>query len=264
MTDSAYIRFLENYEGAAACPEDFAAFWERKTTQAFAQISAKAVDVIPVLTYNAAASYALLSFPGTDGTILHARYLRPSEEKKYPALIMYHDIGRGVRGWHHITRFVSMGWSVIALENRAGRNKGDSLAELDLQQMYCDALSTAAAVLSLPETDAHRLGAWGEGFAGGLAIVTASMLGENCKCAAHNPMPAELTAEQAYTDLLNFAPLLKGPFLLGIGLLDQVAKPEGQYAVFHRATCEKLHKVYPRHEHERNNFFENELMKFLR
>ena len=66
-----------------------------------------------------------------------------------------------------------------------------------------------------------------------------------------------------YLDPVNLAPLLRGPLLMGTGLLDKVAPPEGQYAVYNRAVCPKKHLVYPKYEHERINFFEDELLKFL-
>ena len=66
-----------------------------------------------------------------------------------------------------------------------------------------------------------------------------------------------------YVDAVNFAPMLKGQLLLGTALMDKIAPPEGQYALYHRAGCEKTHFVYPKYEHERINFFEHEVLKFL-
>ena len=94
------------------------------------------------------------------------------------------------------------------------------------------------------------------------------------RCAALNPMPADfrrrngvsdekLLSALDYMDPVNFAPFLRGALLMGTGLMDKVAPPEGQYAIYNRAVCPKRHLVYPKYEHERINFFENELIKFL-
>lgn len=63
-------------------------------------------------------------------------------------------------------------------------------------------------------------------------------------------------------DPVSFAALLTCPLLLGTGLLDQTA--------FAKPICHlqsgrgpKTHLVYPKYEHERINFFENELLKFF-
>ena len=67
-----------------------------------------------------------------------------------------------------------------------------------------------------------------------------------------------------YVDRCGFAPLLRGELLLGTGLMDTVALPAAQYAVYNRAGCPKRHLVYPNYLHERINFFENELVGFFR
>lgn len=66
-----------------------------------------------------------------------------------------------------------------------------------------------------------------------------------------------------HLDAVNFAAQLRRPFLLGTALLDETAPPEGQYALYNRAICEKRHFIYPKCAHERINFFENEVLKFL-
>ena len=71
---------------------------------------------------------------------------------------MFHDAGRPVRGWHHMTRFVALGYAVFALENRA---------EADAQTQFADAQAAARAALSLPTT--LNLIAWGEGL--GLSLI---------------------------------------------------------------------------------------------
>ncbi|MEG0321948.1 MAG: acetylxylan esterase, partial [Oscillospiraceae bacterium] len=97
--------------------------------------------------------------------------------------------------------------------------------------------------------------AWGEGLGGGLAIGAAGQTPEAfCRCAALHPMPQSCK---------EFAPRLTCPLLLGTALMDRIAPPEGQQAVYDSATCPKQHLVYPKYEHERINFFEDKLPKFF-
>lgn len=252
MTITERIHTLEKYYGKHPCPEDFQQVWQ-------AEYQAMEVPVLtsqPVPFQNAAAVYQQLTFQATDGHTLTARYIRPAGEGPFPTLFFFHDLGRSCRGWHHMTRFVALGYAVAALQNRT-----DPQNFQELRQCYRDALSLCKAVCALSETDSGHLATWGEGFGGGLAIAAAALLGENTRCAALHPMPTEL--DDPYLDVENFSSQLTGSLLLGTALMDTVACPEGQYAAFHRAACEKRHLVYPKYAHERINAFENQHIQFL-
>lgn len=268
MTVREQEKILETYQGLARTPGDFAPFWREHWARA---TPCGEVRMEQVPYQNPAADYALLTFPVPGGRTLRARYIRPSGGGRFPTVLMFHDLGRGVRGWHHMTRFIALGYAVAALENQTSVTDWRAgLEELDLEERYTDALALAHTVSGLPHTDPDRLCTWGEGFGGGLAVVTAALLPDGGKCAALNPMPADLRSVCGasfsmadYLDPVSFAPMLKGPLLLGTGLLDRTAPPDGQYTIFNRAACPKTHLIYPKYEHERINAFENELLKFL-
>lgn len=261
MMDSEWMRALESYHSANVEPADFSEYWRKQNDHA-KQTAVLHEEELPFHSPNV--RYSLVSFKGTDGRSLQARCLCPRTDGRFPTVLLFHDIGRGARGWHHMTRFAALGFAVVALENRSGYKEGADLSQQDVVQLYCDALCAMHAAQSLKNTDTSRLMTFGEGFGGGLAIVSAAMSERPVFCAALNPTPADIPEQKAYIDLTHFAPLLTGSFLLGTGLLDSIAKPEGQYAVLHRCTCPREHHVYVRHEHERNNFFEDELLRFFR
>ncbi len=262
---------LCSYRGRSVCPEDFARFWSER----WCVSNPKEIRRTPVQFKNPAAVYEELHIAVKNGRTIQARYIRPSGEGRFPTLLMFHDQDRGVRGWHHMTRFVASGYAVVALEREPLHM--DWLCAPDpqmLEQCDTDALALVRAALLLPQTDAAHLVSWGEGFGGGLAIVAAAISDVEMRCAALHPLPADfrgccdgveegLFPKLDYVDLANFAPMLKGELLLGTGLLDRIAPPAEQYAIYHRAVCPKRHLVYPKYEHERINFFENELLKFL-
>jgi cephalosporin-C deacetylase len=64
-------------------------------------------------------------------------------------------------------------------------------------------------------------------------------------------------------DAVNFAPMVKAKVLVSTGLQDVVSPPSAQFALYNKLETEKQHMIYPKHGHELNNFFENELLKFL-
>lgn len=252
---------MERYLGESSCPKDFAAHWE----QIWQELVVREIQRERVAVGNPCAEYECLHIHTGQGETVHARYLRPAAgSEPYPVLLMYHDMGRGVRGWHHMTRFVGLGYAVVALENRMGAEESmETICPDRLEQCYIDALAAAKAAMLLPEADTARLTAWGEGFGGGLALAVSAVVPQSVRCACLNPMPTELKPEMAYLDAENFSGQLHGSLLLGTGLMDDVASPWGQYACFHRAPCRKRHLVYPKYGHERINAFENEHIKFL-
>lgn len=300
MSIPEMIKALESDTGSSFCPEDFTAFWTEQDQKA-AQPRPVVWKRVPF--HNPMADYWELTFPATDGKLLTARFLRPKLETPAPVVLMFHDNARKTRGWHHMTRFIALGYAVLALENREGcydLTKGweDGPSGLPLTQLYTDALTTAHLAERLPGINSAQMLTWGEGLGGGLAIVAAAMLPDRVvKCAALHPMPADfykvwesdvreglcaglrnqfrsgdpvhgreeaLFQTLGYLDLCGFAPLLRGELLLGTGLMDTVALPAAQYAVYNRAGCPKRHLVYPNYLHERINFFENELVGFFR
>lgn len=261
MTISEKKRQMECYEGAAICPEDFLTYWQTKAEQ----LGEIHITREPIQLGNPCAVYEKLYLTPEHGETVTARYIRPaSGAEAYPTLLMYHDMGREVRGWHHMTRFVGVGYAVIALENRIGTDVTmESIDKATLDQCYVDALTVAKAALQLSETNANRLSAWGEGFGGGLALAVSAVLPQEIRCACLHLMPAELPPEWAYLDVENFACYLHGPLLMGTALMDEIASPWGQYASYNRTPGQKQHLVYPKYAHERINAFENEHLKFL-
>ena len=183
--------------------------------------------------------------------------------------MMYHDLNRGVRGWHHMTRFLALGFGVVALEAEPFREDWKMQpAQAAFRQRYLDALAVAKAALALPWVDTGRVYTFGEGFGGGLALLAASLCPAVSRCAALNPLPGDFAGLglPGYDELdaANFAPLCRAEVLLGTCLMDEYAPPKGQAAIYNRLTCPKQWKLYPKYVHERVNFFENQMLCFFK
>lgn len=277
--------------------EEFTSFWREMAAQA-AKCRAFTLERVNIAA--PAAEYALLRFTAADGAPLRARYIRPAGGGAVPVVLQFHDFGRGARGWHHLTRYAALGYGVVALENRRERfdlTRGFDGApeELTAVRLLADALSCAYAASELPGTDPRRLAALGDGFGGGQAIAAAALV--PCeRCAVLNPQPLDIRTaweegfeggvyqgirpyfrdrdavhrtEDAlfraldYADCARFAPALSCRLLLGTSLMNEVSPPEAQAAFFQAAGGPKRRLCYPKYGHERINFFENEVLKFL-
>ena len=204
--------------------------------------------VVPCPVSTPTAEYQTVTFAADDGATLSARYIRPVGNKRVPTVLMFHDAGRPVRGWHHMTRFVALGYAVFALENRA---------EADAQTQFADAQAAARAALSLPTT--LNLNAWGEGLGGTLAIAAAAKQPQHViKCAAQNPL-----CTGAYADCAQYAAQLVCPLLMGTSGMDTIAPPDAQNAVYDAASCNKKRYIYVKYTHERINAFEDRVLAFF-
>ena len=193
------------------------------------------------------ASYEELTLVSTDGTELRARHVAPKEGERHPVILMFHDATRPVRGWHHVTRYVALGYEVLHLENRPGDVVGS------FAQCVDDALRAFDLATTLPQADPRRIVAFGEGFGGALALAVAERR-DTWKAVALNPYPT--------AGLLADAPRIDCPVLLGTSRMDEIASPSAQDELAGRLQ-NLVRKNYPKYVHERINAFENEFLSFV-
>ena len=306
-----------SYRGAWLRPSNFESFWE--TSVAFAQ-NAHVESVVELPSATQAATFKRITFTSTDQTQLRARVILPagvsvaeplaatelsapaelSASAKLPAVVLFSDLGRGVRSWLHLLRFSALGLPVVALEARpceaslkdAWRGaltaeelaraliNPDDAASSTLKQFIDDALVTAAvASRFLGRTTVT----WGEGLGGSQALFAAALLPKEVSVTmALNPLFADnATTLRAHVgcgdtpqsdaaidavgllDSACAAELVRVPALIGTALLDQSAPTEGTFALYNRLTGQKEMRVYPKFGHERINHFENEQINYL-
>ena len=311
------LEAARSYRGAWLRPSNFKSFWETSVT--FAQ-NAQVESVVELPSATQAATFKRITFTSTDQTQLRARVVlpagasaaelttavealpaaEPSATTELPAVVLFSDLGRGVRSWLHLLRFSALGMPVVALEARpceallkdAWRGaltaeelagaliNPDDAASSTLKQLIDDALvTTAVASRFLGRT----IVTWGEGLGGSQALFTAALLPKEVSVTmALNPLfadnattlrtvvgcgdtPQSDTAIDAVglLDSACAAELVRVPALIGTALLDQSAPTEGTFALYNRLPGQKEMRVYPKYGHERINQFENEQINYL-
>ena len=311
------LEAARSYRGAWLRPSNFESFWE--TSVAFAQnVQVESAVELPSTTQ--AATFKRITFTSTDQTQLRARVIlpatasaaelttavealpaaEPSATTELPAVVLFSDLGRGVRSWLHLLRFSALGLPVVALEARPceARLKDawrgaltaeelahalinpDDAASSTLKQLIDDAL-VAASVASrfLGRTTVT----WGEGLGGSQALFAAALLPKEVSVTmALNPLFADNATtlrtvvgcgdtpqSDAAIDAVGLldsacaAELVRVPALIGTALLDQSAPTEGTFALYNRLPGQKEMRVYPKFGHERINQFENEQINYL-
>ena len=293
-----------SYRGAWLRPSNFESFWEPSV--AFAQ-NAQVESVIDLSSATQTATFKRITFTSTDQTQLSARVILPAAASaaeltiaELPAVVLFSDLGRGVRSWLHLLRFSALGLPVVALEARPCEARlkdawrgaltaeelaralinSDDAASSTLKQLIDDALvTTAVASRFLGRTTVT----WGEGLGGSQALFAAALLPKAVSATmALNPLFADnattLRAHVGCGDTLQSdaaidavglldsacaAELVRVPALIGTALLDQSAPTEGTFALYNRLPGQKEMRVYPKYGHERINQFENEQINYL-
>ena len=294
-----------SYRGAWLRPSNFESFWETSVT--FAQ-NAQVESVVELPSATQTATFKRITFTSTDQTQLRARVILPAgvsvaeplAAAELPAVVLFSDLGRGVRSWLHLLRFSALGTPVVALEARpceaslkdAWRGaltaeelagaliNPDDAASSTLKQLIDDALVTTAVASRFL---GHTTVTWGEGLGGSQALFTAALLPKEVSLTmALNPLFADnATTLRAHVgcgdtpqsdaaidavgllDSACAAELVRVPALIGTALLDQSAPTEGTFALYNRLPGQKQMRVYPKFGHERINQFENEQINYL-
>ena len=292
------LEAARSYRGAWLRPSNFESFWETSVT--FAQ-NAHVESAVELPSATQAATFKRITFTSTDQTQLRARVILPARASaELPAVVLFSDLGRGVRSWLHLLRFSALGMPVVALEARpceaslkdAWRGaltaeelahaliNPDDAASSTLKQLIDDALvTTAVASRFLGRT----IVTWGEGLGGSQALFTAALLPKEVSVTmALNPLFADNATtlrtvvgcgdtpqSDAAIDAVGLldsacaAELVHVPALIGTALLDQSAPTEGTFALYNRLPGQKEMRVYPKYGHERINQFENEQINYL-
>ena len=115
---------------------------------------------------NPCARYSEVSFELGDHAV-HARLIEPvgraRVSERVPLCLMFHDIDRPVRGWHHMTRFAAMGYAVLALDD--GVAGTDDLQRGIASPAFVERVRCGCALAkvarNLDGVDSDRIFAWG-------------------------------------------------------------------------------------------------------
>lgn len=219
------------------------------------EISITAIDI-----ENPCAEYSEVTFKVGERTVV-ARLIMPRgicrPTVNVPCCLMFHDIDRPVRGWHHMTRFAASGFAVLALDDEpvSADDLVDGISSPAFAERVQVGLTLAEVARSLDGVDPDGIFAWGEGLGGGIALAVAALDAPGLVCCAlDNPLPAGVGA---------LAPRVRGDVLLGTSLMDDISDPHDQIALFNGLACDRRHIIYAKYAHERINAFENEVLDFF-
>lgn len=191
----------------------------------------------------------------------------------------YATVGVAPRGKLRSNARFNPGYPGLLVNNIVDRNT------YAYRGFYVDACRAVDFVQSRPEVDTTRIGIHGSSQGGALTIITAALRSDAIICGAagapylcgfmdaasltHSypyeeindylrlyPERESLVRETvAYYDGINFAPLIRCPMLVNIGLEDDVCPPETGWAVYSAMTCPKDLQAYPNCAHDAGSYW---------
>lgn len=196
---------MQKYFGSNIKPKDFEKFWCNKI---------KNIDEME-LEYkirkkdfnNNIADYFDLEFKSFDGTIIYAKYICPKRSGKFPIVLEFHDYGLSSRGWHHLTRYIGLGYSVIAMDCRGQGGKSiynvgsfgptvcghlllgidDKIENMYYSKVYLDSYILSKIAMILEKTDNKNMMCFGKGQGAALSIFVSAFNQSIKKCSLQYP-----------------------------------------------------------------------------
>lgn len=306
---------LLKYQGISPKPDDFDQYW----TRALAELEGAdpQVELVPSAFQAPHAECFDLYFTGVQGARIHAKYVRPKAAKApHPAVLQFHGYSGNSGDWNDKLVYASIGYSIAALDCRgqggssedAGQVKGTTLRghiirglddhpdKLLFRQIFLDTVQLARIVMSFPEVDEQRVGAFGGSQGGGLTIACAALEPRIKRLAPvfpflsdyrrvwemdldkdayeelrnffrlHDPLHTreeEIFNKLGYIDIQHLADRIQGEVLMATGLMDTICPPSTQFAAYNKIQAPKQLEVYPDFGHEYLPGFGDRTLQFM-
>ena len=270
MDVSAYLKIQKNYVGKTQCPNDFSIYWRQKIEECKKRLDWEEKEQ----EYGGKVlSTKQILYRTLDGGEGRADYIYPLEGEIEGMVILFTDAGREIRGRHYLSRFPALGYAVLALANRNYYrdhlwNDNDSKNIIYIDQAYTDSflmVELGKRLISEQEKEQEiEFFFTGEGLGGSLAVTAGYMLNKKAACMILNPCICDLKDGMELYDTRFFAKETKADILMGTGLMDTISDPLSQAALYHSFRGEKYRRIYPKYGHERINFFENDMLVFMK
>jgi cephalosporin-C deacetylase len=306
---------LVRYQGINPCPPDIDSFWDASVGEM--QAINPRVELMPSKFQVPYAECFDLFFTGVGGARIHAKYLRPKAmNEPHPAVVHFHGYSVNSGGWAEKLGYVAMGFSIASLDCRGQgglsqdvggvmgttlnghiiRGLDDSPHNLLFRNIFLDAAQLAGIVMTMPDVDENRVGAFGGSQGGGLALACAALEPRVARAAVAFPFlcdykrvwqmdlcvdayaelnyyfrtfdPEHLRENDIFTklgyiDVQHLSKRIRGEVRMYTGLMDKICPPSTQFAAYNKVISPKNIKIYPDLGHEWSYHIVDDIFRFL-
>jgi len=223
--------------------------------------------------------------PPYPGLLIVPGYISEPTLPKTWAKRGYAAVGVAPRGKLRSNRQYNPGYPGLLVDNILDRHT------YTYRGFFIDAARAVDFLHTRSEVDRTRIGVHGNSQGGALTLTTAALRPETIACgAAGAPYlcgfmdAAKLTHSYPYEEIndylrlyperegavretleyfdgINFAPLIRCPMRLNLGLRDDVCPPETGFAVYDALTCDKELQTYPDCAHDAGSYWDAALVE---
>ncbi|MHA6531441.1 acetylxylan esterase [Paenibacillus sp. BAC0078] len=304
MTSERSLPQLKAYEGSSPKPADFDQFWDR----ALSDLDAQPLDyeLVPAEFTSELAECFHLYFTGVGGARVHCKYARPKKavQEKGRGIVIFHGYSCDSGDWMEKVAYAAHGISVLAMDCRGqGGLSEDNLTvqgttirghiirglddpnpdNLYYRNVFLDTAQTARILMSMPEVDPTRVGAYGCSQGGALTVACAALEPRISMAVPvypflsdykraweldittsayeeinyyfrffdpHHEREEEIFNRLGYIDIQNLASRIQAKVLWVTGLADTICPPSTQFAAYNKITAPKDLMVYYEYGHE--------------
>ncbi len=194
---------LKNYKGTNVKPADFDLYWQRALK--LIENHDLEVELVPANIRFENAECFDLYFKGVDGSKIHAKYLRPTINKKDTAILQFHGYMYHSGYWNEKLVYTSQGYSVAAMDTRGQGGLSEDLVQfkgctvyghlikgleehpdnLYYKYVFLDTVILSRIIMKLEKIE--NLYTMGLSQGGALALVCGALVPQVKKIAVQNP-----------------------------------------------------------------------------
>jgi cephalosporin-C deacetylase len=186
---------LKNYKGITPCPPDFNNYWDRQLSMVKDYKASYELTFLPEMSSKMMQCYDL-TFESFDGSMIYAKYLRPTGNEKKPLVFQFHGYPGSSRSFLELSGFVASDMSVVSMDCRGqgGRSHdkssypgttvsghiimglaGETPDDLYYRKVFLDTVVLVNLMKTIPETDQEKLYSNGASQGAALALVCAAL-----------------------------------------------------------------------------------------
>jgi len=315
LTFDLPLNELQTYQGRNPRPADFDPYWDDGLAEVHSIDPQVALE--PAAFQTDFADCFDMTFTGTGGARVHAQLLRPhAPQDGHAAVLKFHGYSANAGGWFDKLPFVAAGFTVAALDCRGQGGpsedvggvqgttlRGHIVRGLDgppqnmlFRHIFLDTVQLARIVMSFPDVDPGRIGAFGGSQGGALTLACAALeprikraaplfpflcdyqrvwemdLDENAyeelryyfrRFDPRHEREEAIFTQLGYIDVQHLAPRIEGQVLLACGLRDQICPPSTQFAAYNKISAPKEMVLYPDFGHEDLPGFDDQIFQFM-
>lgn len=301
MVDMPLEKLLE-YTGKNPCPADIDEFWDRSLAEMRAVDPQ--VELVKADFQTPMVECFDMYFTGVKNARVHAKLLKPKNlAEPAPALLRFHGYSGSSGDWSGYLGYAANGFVVAALDARGQsgtsedtggvtgttyhggiiRGLDDGPENILMRHIFLDTAQLAGLVMTMPEVDETRVGAYGGSQGGGLTYACAALEPRITKAYALYPFLSdykrvwemdlakaayeelayyfryydplhereeEIFTRLGYVDIKNIAKRIRAEFVMATGLLDTVCPPSTQFAAYNQISSNKRYLLYPDYAHQ--------------